>query len=286
MAIQQPHKPYRRRRQVLQNRLQQRQPQRPRHNGYIPPFPNTISISNPILTPTPPAISPWQFKDLNNGNTADSWVEYSDYLFPQHFTSAITLVRPAIIELLTWNDFPESHYLSPLPPTSPSAPEYAQLGNFGNYIYGQDHSGWRTMAQYYITWYKSSLTTAPAPKTDNVVFWYRVHPKNAQCANGAATIRNSAYPADAVMWWAVVTSTATVVVNVGSQTRTVTVSGNGPTSGMVPFPTSLGSGGVKPTVRVLRGGSVVYSATGQVAIASSCAWQNFNPVVGLAGGGL
>jgi len=141
------------------------------------------------------------------------------------------------------------------------------------------------MANYYINWYKAGGTTAPASTKDQLVFWYRVHPKSAKCANGATSIRNSAYPADAVIWWAVVKSTATIVVNVGSQTRTTTVTGTGPTSGMVPFPTSLGTG-VKPTVKISRGGSAVYSATGSMAIATSCSWQDFNPVVGLAGAGL
>ncbi|KAK4931339.1 hypothetical protein LTR66_016047, partial [Elasticomyces elasticus] len=62
------------------------------------------------------AISPWQYKDLNNGNPLDSWVAYSDTLFPSRFESLLDLAttQPDIIELLTWNDFSESHYLRDL----------------------------------------------------------------------------------------------------------------------------------------------------------------------------
>ncbi|KAK4999477.1 hypothetical protein LTR66_001497 [Elasticomyces elasticus] len=59
-------------------------------------------------------VSPWQFKDFNDGYY-NSWVEYSDILFPSRWDQAIKTVQPDIVEIITWNDFGESHYIRDLP---------------------------------------------------------------------------------------------------------------------------------------------------------------------------
>lgn len=102
-------------------------------------------------------VSPWQFKDFNDGYY-NSWVEYSDVLFPNRWQQAISTVQPDIVEIITWNDFEESHYIRDLPPVA--GPAAVGFGVTGAYIYGQTHSAWRVMAQYYISWYKTGL----APK--------------------------------------------------------------------------------------------------------------------------
>ncbi|KAK0856143.1 hypothetical protein LTR87_017925 [Friedmanniomyces endolithicus] len=99
-------------------------------------------------------VSPWQFKDFNDGYY-NSWVEYSDVLFPHRWDQAIQTVQPDIVEIITWNDFGESHYIRDLPALT--GPTSLQLGVTGNYVYGQDHSAWRVMAQYYISWYKTGV---------------------------------------------------------------------------------------------------------------------------------
>lgn len=54
---------------------------------------------------------------------------------------------------------------------------------------------------------------------------------------------------------------------------------------MVPFPADLGYG-VTPSVSINRNGQTVQQSVGSVAITADCAWQNFNPVVNLAGEGI
>ena len=182
-------------------------------------------------------VSPWQFKDFNDGYY-NSWVEYSDVLFPNRWEQAINTVQPDIVEIITWNDFEESHYIRDLPPVT--GPAAVGFGVTGAYIYGQTHSAWRVMAQYYISWYKTGLAPkvssceGPAPSTtahtdfllkvlqvkeDRVVFWYRVHPKEVPCSSGTnniGVVRNSAYPSDAVFAWALVSKDSTISMNVGS----------------------------------------------------------------------
>ena len=59
----------------------------------------------------------------------------------------IVQIKPEIIEIITWNDYGESHYIADLNSN-------INIGN-ATYVNGQDHSPWRKIAQYYISWYKS-----------------------------------------------------------------------------------------------------------------------------------
>lgn len=221
------------------------------------------------------AVSPWQFKDLDVG-IDNSWVEYSDTLYGYRWNEAIDTVHPDIIELITWNDFPESHYIRDLPPFT--GPGSTQLGDSGNYIYGHDHSAWRTMAKYFIKWYKTGKQ--PTVLHDQVVFWHRVHPKDAICINGTTDVRNSQNPTDAVFAWAVTAEDRTISMTVGSNKNwTFTTRANTPVMNMVPFSADLGDG-IIPTVSILGpNGKAIRTAKSACKITPNCTWADFNPCV-------
>lgn len=108
------------------------------------------------------------------------------------------------------------------------------------------------------------------------------------CTGGASTgsIRNYEYPVDAVFAWALVKEAATISVSVGSNANwTFNANSTGPQMAMVPFPSNLGSG-ITPEVEIIRDGDVVADGKGSVQITGDCPWQNFNPVVNLAGNGI
>ncbi len=233
------------------------------------------------------AVSPWQYKDLNDGNPLDSWVAYSDTLFVDRFAQLTgdNAIKPDIIELLTWNDFCESHYLRDLPSeTDTSAKDYVELGDMGAYVWGQNHAPWRIIAKYYIEWMKTG--SAPAITMDQVVYWHRIHPKGAICSGGSSTaIRNNMMPADAVFAWALVSQDSTISVSVGSnQYWTFAAGPSGPTMFSVPFPVDID--GVVPEVAITRNGQTVQMGNSSQALSSGCSWQNFNPVVNLVGPGI
>lgn len=125
-------------------------------------YPNCVHVDT--------GVSPWQFKDFNDGYY-NSWVEYSDVLFPHRWQQAISTVQPDIVEIITWNDFEESHYIRDLPPAT--GPAAVGFGFTGAYIYGHTHSAWRVMAQFYISWYKTGV----APTVS--LYW----PSGLVCAN-------------------------------------------------------------------------------------------------------
>ena len=233
------------------------------------------------------AISPWQYKDLNNGNPLDTWVAYSDTLFPKRFESLVSndAVQPDIIELLTWNDFCESHYIRDLPSQNMAAKDYVELGQMGAYVWGQSHAPWRIIAKYYISWWKNG--SPPAITQDQVVFWHRVHPKGAICSGGSSTpVRNAALPVDAVFAWALVKQKSTISMTVGAnQYWNFEADNTGPSMNMVPFGYVSGTG-ITPEVAIIRNGANVHVAQSSQPISSNCAWQNFNPVVNLVGDAL
>ena len=91
-------------------------------------------------------MSPWQFKEL--GQPFD-WVELSDTLWKYRWEQAVNEVVPDIVEIVTWNDYPESHYIADLNPK-------VNLGALApSYVNGFIHAPWRIIAQYYITHFKT-----------------------------------------------------------------------------------------------------------------------------------
>ena len=243
-------------------------------------FPNSHPLTNCSCLS---AISPWQFKDLNDGNPEDSWVAYSDYLLASRYHSAVTQVHPDIIELQTWNDWSESHYLRDLPASFASGPASATLGPMLNYVQNTTHAPWRLIANYYNSWYKNGV--APNATTDQVVYWYRRHPKGASCSGGGSNVRNAALPSDAVFAWALASEAGTKVsMSAGANALwEFEPEAGAPTMGMVPFPADLGDG-VLPEISITRGGQTI-TGNASVWITSDCEYQDFNPVVGLVGSG-
>ncbi|EIW79669.1 glycoside hydrolase family 71 protein [Coniophora puteana RWD-64-598 SS2] len=208
------------------------------------------------------AVSPWQFKNLDSGG---DWVEYSDTLWDYRWQQALQ-VQPDIIEIVTWNDYAESHYIGDINPN-------VDLGTQAPlYVDGFVHAAWRDVAQYYISWFKSGNQ----PTTEEVVYWYRPYPKGVTCSTGSLP-RNSDFPADAVFAMAMLSSEATLTLSIGSQ-QTNWSAPAGLSMGYVPFPTEDAQ---VPYFEVSRSGSKVFDGYGSLSVnQTGCSYYNFNPIVG------
>jgi glucan endo-1,3-alpha-glucosidase len=231
------------------------------------------------------AVSPWQFKDLDNGNNMDAWVAPSDWIFVDRLEAvAQQKVKPDIIELLTWNDWCESHFFRDLPGNSTSATDYADLSNMKTYVDGQNHSPWRIIAKYYISWWKNG--NKPAITKDQVVFWYRVHQRDAECSQGSRKIRNSDLVEDAVFAWAAVTEESKISITLGHNiSRNFKADGSRPALGSIFFPKNLNDSGTTPRVTIERNGETIHHGRGSKPITPWCSTKNFNPIVNLVGQG-
>lgn len=74
------------------------------------------------------------------------------------------------VELVTWNDWNESSYLSPFGP--PSKTEFWK-GHFGPMMLS--HQGYLDASKYYIQWFKTGVP--PKIEKDELYYFYRLHPK-------------------------------------------------------------------------------------------------------------
>ncbi|KAF7318311.1 hypothetical protein HMN09_00339900 [Mycena chlorophos] len=212
-------------------------------------------------------VSPWQFKDIDG--TGDNWVELSDTLWMYRWQQAIDDVKPDIVEIITWNDYAESHYIGDINPN-------VDLGTAApNYVNGFVHAPWRIVAQYYISWYKTG--SAPAVTDDTIVFWYRSHPKDVTCSGGWP-VRNSQYPADAVFALALLSSPATVSLDIGSTHAECDNSPAGASMCSVAFPVEDAQ---IPYIQIIRNGVQEKYMYGSIYVTQSCDWYNFNPFVGV-----
>ncbi|KII85524.1 glycoside hydrolase family 71 protein [Plicaturopsis crispa FD-325 SS-3] len=213
------------------------------------------------------SVSPWQFKDIDPSNAQDNWVEYSDTLWKYRWEQAAQQVIPDIVEIVTWNDYPESHYISDIFPKS-------DLGDLApQYVTGFTHAAWRDVAKYYISLYKNGK--APAITTNEVVYWYRTHPKGVTCSGGTKP-RNSDFPADEVFALAILKDNATFSIDVGSTHVTFDVPA-GVTLRSAPFSSDASQ---TPVIKILQSGTAIASGTGAKAITQNCTYYNFNPIVG------
>ncbi|KAF2091401.1 glycoside hydrolase family 71 protein [Saccharata proteae CBS 121410] len=251
----------------------------------------TANRSGPFIM----AVSPWLFQDLDTGNPADSFVQYSDTLWYYRWYEAINDVQPDIITIISWNDYISSNYIRDLPPATGAGS--VSLGSQENYVAGVNHTAWRTLAQYYITYYKSANGTAPEIVNNDLVYWYRIHSKSSPCAGGTGSasvpVRNARFPADAVFIYAAVRANSLVEVYFGTNPTTRsprpgtprltfdTTNQTEPWLFRLPFPPDFprnASDRLFPQI-VVDPEDIAYAKYDSVPITAECAWENFNPVV-------
>ncbi|KAI0670818.1 glycosyl hydrolase family 71-domain-containing protein [Trametes maxima] len=141
------------------------------------------------------AVAPWFFTHLSSKNFI---FDTDNHLYVTRWEQVIqNRDKVDIVELATWNDFGESHYLGPIEGNLPDGS--------ADYVNGFDHQGFLEITNHFATFFKTG--TEPPITTDQLVMWARPHP-----ANAAATADNLPAPRDFQLsqdqLWAVVLATA------------------------------------------------------------------------------
>ena len=77
--------------------------------------------------------------------------------------------RIHLVEIVTWNDFGESHYIGPIGPNLPVGSEA--------WVTGFDHQAWLSLVNYFATHFR--LGQPPPIEKDQIVMWSRPHPRDA-----------------------------------------------------------------------------------------------------------
>jgi len=231
-------------------------------------------------------VSPWWFRD---GGIANE-VKYGDNLLDNKLRAvADGSFQPDIIEVLTWNDWVESHYLMDLPDfktKAEPAPDMVSSEPAVDYIIGHNHSPWRIILKYWLAAIKNGRN--PAPTMDQVIFSYRLHSKDASCSEGSKP-NGAENLEDAVFFWALVTEKSTISVTIDDiEYQRFEADASGPATFKLAFPQNLGGLGEEgrtPKVNILRNDETVAYGKGRMPIEAGCAKYDFNPIVNLAGEG-
>lgn len=127
-----------------------------------------------------PGVAPWFFTDLPAYNKA--WVWRGDSLWADRWRETTTLL-PQFVEIVSWNDFGESHYIGPI--VEASIPSNPNGGNAQPYVNGYPHQAWLETLPYQIAAYKHAYNPSanPAPSVakgqQKIVYWYRTSPASA-----------------------------------------------------------------------------------------------------------
>ena len=193
------------------------------------------------------------------GANANRYFEYSGYSgLRKMFMDAINTTHPEWIEIITWNDFVEGTYVSPIddPNKYPNS-NYLQFTNQGYY---HTHAGASALLPYFISWYKNGA--APALTQDSIYWAYRTH---SQASNpGNPSVANKYGPvADSVYVTCNLTSAATVKVTCGSNVQTINAAA-GSNDYAVPF-----TAGNIPNFQVIRGSTTELNVNGTDQIQTS-----------------
>ncbi|KAL0572290.1 hypothetical protein V5O48_009672 [Marasmius crinis-equi] len=120
-------------------------------------------------------VSPWFFTHYGGEvSYSKNWVFPSDLLIYLRWLEILAL-QPTFVELVTWNDYGESHYIGPL--SSPHGDDGAS-----KWVNDMPHLGWAYLSKPFISAYKASSTSVnPYITSDQIIYWYRIIPKSLNC---------------------------------------------------------------------------------------------------------
>ncbi|KAJ5742636.1 CAZyme family GH71 [Penicillium nucicola] len=121
------------------------------------------------------ALSPWFFTHFGpEVPYSKNWVFPSDLLWYDRWHEILTM-GPRFIEIVTWNDYGESHYTGPL--HSPHTDDGAS-----KWVNDMPHDGWLEMAKPFIAAFKAGASSPDKYITsDQLFYWYRPTLRNQNC---------------------------------------------------------------------------------------------------------
>lgn len=236
--------------------------------------------TKPYIAP----VSPW----FNTHYGAE--VSYSkNFVFPSDllwFTrwNEVLTQKPQFVEIITWNDYGESHYIGPL--SSPHSDDGAS-----KWVNDMPHGGFRDLAKPYIAAFKAGADSVDDYiEEDQIIYWYRPTTSDVDCDStdntmAAASNASGNYfhgkpngfeiMSDEVFIVTLLTDNATLSVTSGDTTQTFEA-----TAGANSFTVPMGVGQQK--FSLTRDDETVLSGTSLKDVQDECICgiYNFNTYVG------
>ncbi|KAF9256180.1 glycoside hydrolase family 71 protein [Marasmius fiardii PR-910] len=230
-------------------------------------------------------LSPWFFTHYGGEvSYSKNWVFPGGLLIYLRWLEILAL-QPSFVEIISWNDYGESHYVGPL-----SSKHHDDGAS--KWINDMPHTGWLTLSKPFIAAYQAGHTTVdPFITSDQLIYWYRITPQSQDCDSTDTTTtsanndsgnffhgRPNGYQTlqDNIFIVSLLTSPGTVNVNSGGTLYTYDAP-SGPSAFAVPF--QIGS----QRFSLVREGIEVIGETSLKEIKNECpcGMYNFNPYVGV-----
>jgi len=119
-------------------------------------------------------VSPWFFTHYGATSFNKNFIyRADDWLLAQRWELLITnRAQIPFAEVITWNDYGESHYIGPIEGSNPMQQDW---------VNGYDHLGWLDLTQYYLTAFKTG--SYPPITNDRIFLWARLQPAGAAAAS-------------------------------------------------------------------------------------------------------
>ncbi|OAX44314.1 glycoside hydrolase family 71 protein [Rhizopogon vinicolor AM-OR11-026] len=152
------------------------------------------------------AVSPWFFTHYGPSTYNKNWIYLSDeHLYATRWESLINMRDQVdIVEIISWNDFGESHYIGPIEGDQPMSQAWVD---------GNDHTGWLNLTSYYASAFKTG--TYPTLTKDQLVMWSRPHPASASASDDSVG-QPTNYQITQDKVWAVVLATSPATVELST----------------------------------------------------------------------
>ncbi|KAF7595364.1 hypothetical protein BBP40_006357 [Aspergillus hancockii] len=243
----------------------------PVKQGTSHPIHSVPHLQDPAAVPNNPsksvdAVSPWFSTHFNTKN----WVFICENLPTLRWEQMLKL-KPSLVEIVSWNDYGESHYIGPY------APNHKDDGS-SQWAKDMPHDAWRNLYKPYIAAYKSGAS-APTIDKEEIVYWYRPTPKGVTCTGDNLGAPNGKdMLSDSIFVATMLKSPATLTVTSGS---TAPVNIEVP-AGIVTSNVTMGVGAQSFSVQ--RNGQMILSGQGGRAVKDECTHYNFNVFVGSVSG--
>jgi glucan endo-1,3-alpha-glucosidase len=196
--------------------------------------------------------------------------------------SQILSLGPDFVEIQSWNDAGESHYIGSIWPWALSGT------NVGSYTNGYDHSGWQILLKPFIAAYKAGITDVSQLVPTNGahvqgVFWHATLLSTASCSGDSLGKPDGSQNMQDTIEVAVIVAAGVSGVKVNVFSGNQQVGSYDAVQGLNAWEVhGLQVGQVKVVVTSPYGGTLV-SGTGPINVIADSNNCNYNPqVVGLA----
>ncbi|KAK1995692.1 hypothetical protein LX36DRAFT_639338, partial [Colletotrichum falcatum] len=231
-------------------------------------------------------VSPWFYTNMPGYNK--NWLWRGDDMWHNRWIQVV-YNKPEYVEIISWNDYGESHHIGPVYSHALEAFEVGKAPY--NYADNRPHDGWRLTLPFWIDYYKTGKATV---NQEGLVAWYRTSPSGA-CSDGG-TVGNTASqlqvefpPAlvmqDKIFFSAVLAASADATITVGGTTSSPEWS-SVPDGGVGVYHGSVSiegqSGAV--SIRLSRRNRILARIDGPTFSSANCVdgLTNWNPWVGSA----